>query len=189
LVHVSTDFVFDGSISRPYLEEDTTNPQGIYAQSKREGEEAVLDCCEHALVARTAWLYGGTGPDFIQKVLERARSGQPLRIVEDQIGSPTWVEDLATALAGLLDLHSFPRGILHVTNSGHCSRLELARAALELARIEAEVEALRTSDLPPGAPRPAWSVLDGTRYENLTGSAMRGWREALSLYLRSVESR
>lgn len=180
LWHLSTDFVFDGPPGTVHREGDPTSPAGVYARTKREGEVRVLERHPSSLVVRTAWLYGGSEPDFVSRVLERARRGEELRIVSDQHGSPTWVVDLAGALADLLELAGEARGILHVANAGGCSRLEEARAAVEAAGIEARIESIASGDLPPGgAPRPTCSVLDSTCFARLTGRAMRCWRAAL----------
>jgi len=179
LVHLSTDFVFRGDGRRPCREEDPTGPESVYGRSKRAGEEAVLREHPAALVLRTAWLYGGRGTDFVRKVLERARRGGDLVVVEDQVGSPTWVEDLAGAMVALLGPR--PRGILHFANAGECSRFAFAAAVLEEAGVPARIRPCRSSDLPGGAPRPAYAPLDTSRYEALLGAAPRGWREALRL--------
>lgn len=185
LLHLSTDFVFSGEPGRPWREDDPTCPAGAYARSKEEGEREVLGVYPAALVVRAAWIYGGRGPDFVGKILERARSGARLRVVEDQVGSPTWVSDLAGALAAIGFLDPPPAGILHVANAGACSRLDLARAALEEAGLRAPVEAIRSADLPPGsAPRPCWTVLDTSRHARLAGTALRPWREALHACLQ-----
>jgi dTDP-4-dehydrorhamnose reductase len=187
LIQISTDFVFRGDGSRPCREDDPTDPRGVYAVTKRAGETAVLEALPSALVVRTAWLYGGPGNDFVRAVLARAREGKPLRVVRDQVGSPTLVDDLAGALVWILALGERPAGYLHVANAGSCSRLEQARAAVEAAGLAVAVEGIDTSDLPAGgAPRPSYSVLDCSLYDRLTGCSMRPWREALEGWVRAL---
>jgi len=181
LLHVSTDFVFRGDLRRAYREDDAPGPLSAYGRTKRAGEAAVLRAHPGALVLRTAWLYGGGGPDFVRKVLARARSGAPLSVVEDQVGSPTWARDLAEAMVGLLAPR--PAGILHFANAGACSRYELAAAALEEAGVRAALRPCRTADLPPCAPRPPFAPLEASRYAALSGSPPRGWRAALRAFL------
>jgi len=189
LLQLSTDFVFGGEGRRPHREDDPPDPRGVYARTKWEGEGAVAQACPSALVVRTAWLYGGRGADFVAWVLDAARAGLPLRVVRDQVGSPTLVGDLAVALTRLATLRPRPSGLLHVANAGCCSRLELARAALRAAGVEAAVEGIPTSALPPGAPRPAYSALDCGRFRRLTGSALRPWEEALEAHLADPGAR
>lgn len=185
LIHISTDFVFDGLERRPYREEDATHPISRYGRSKLEGELAVAAGTADHLILRVSWLYGPYGRNFISAVLDAARAGKPLRIVDDQIGTPTYTADLARAIRGLLEIEH--RGLLHFANSGECSRLEFATAALRMAGLgSVPVEPIRSDQLDRPARRPARSSLDTSRYSELTGERPRGWEETLRDYLAAV---
>jgi dTDP-4-dehydrorhamnose reductase len=182
LVHFSTDYVFDGSADRPYREDDCPRPLGAYGVSKLTGEQLVATAGDEHLVIRTSGLLGRGGSEqkggsFADRVLARARSGQPLRVVADQTFAPTCARDLAAAAIALVG--AGVRGLAHVTNSGSCTWNELAVATLELAGVDAEVEPIRTTDLALPARRPPYSVLDTGRYEGLGLPPLRHWREAL----------
>jgi dTDP-4-dehydrorhamnose reductase len=182
LVHVSSDYVFDGTATRPYREDDCPRPLGVYGVSKLTGELLVAASgCEH-LIIRTSGLLGRGGSEqkggsFVARILAQARTGQPLRVVADQVFAPTDARDLAAAAIGLV--RAGARGLVHVTNAGTCSWHELAIAALELAGLEGPVEPIRAADLNLAARRPAYSVLDTSRYLSLGLPPMRPWREAL----------
>lgn len=183
VVQISTDFVFDGRAGRPYVEDDVTAPLQAYGLSKLEGERRVAVAAPDHLIVRTAWLYGEHGDHFVGRVLDRARRGEPLRVVEDQRGSPTLVDDLADGIASLL--RTDHRGIVHVVNTGSASRFEQARAALAAAGLLERVplQATRTVVPPGGTARPADSTLDTTLFTRLTGAVPRPWKEALEDYL------
>jgi len=190
LVHFSTDFVFDGQGKRPYRSDDPVGPVSAYGRSKLLGEQKLQ---EHApdkwLILRTAWLYGRNGPNFPRTIVERGKAGQPLKVVDDQIGSPTYTEDLAAATLELIELGK--NGIWHLSNSGQTSWFEFARAALEEFGVKAEVAPTTTAQWlairPKQARRPAYSVLDVSPFEKATGHPMRPWREALRDYARAVK--
>ena len=182
LIHVSTDFVFDGRLSRPYQESDPPAPLSAYAKGKLEGEELVAAAHAGALVARTAWLFGPHRTDFVQKMLARAGQGQRLRIVQDQVGSPSYTLDVAAALLELSRRQV--SGLVHVVNNGRASRLELVRQGLALMGLDPELAAgIPSSQLPLPAARPAWSVLDGRRLARLRGGPMPTWLDGLRRFL------
>ena len=183
-VHVSTDYVFDGRKQEPYREDDTAAPLQVYGLSKLEGERAVLRANPAALVARTSTLYGRGrrgGSNFVDAVLARARASKALEVVRPPVSSPTYAGDLAAALLALMDAQA--TGVVHVVNSGACSRFELAAEAIRLVGLESRV---RLDERPPtgdGPERPVYSVLDTSRYSEISGRKMRPWREALREYL------
>jgi dTDP-4-dehydrorhamnose reductase len=182
LVHVSTDYVFDGTQDRPYAEDDRPRPLSAYGLSKRAGELAVSSSPGPTLVVRTSGVFGrggsrGKGGSFVERILERARSGAPLRVVDDQTFSPTYAPDLAEALIALA--RGGHRGLLHVANAGECTRHRLAVAALEAAGVPAAVERIRTDDLGAPARRPRYSVLSTRRYAALGLPPLRPWEDAL----------
>jgi dTDP-4-dehydrorhamnose reductase len=183
LVHVSTDYVFDGALSRPYVEDDPAQPLSVYGASKLAGEGHVLASGAEALVVRTSGVLGRGGSaqkggSFVDRILAQARAGKPLRVVADQVFAPTLARDLAMALVELVRLRA--RGLYHVTNQGSCSWHELATAALAAAGLERRVEAIRAAELRLPARRPANSVLDNSRVRALGLPPLRPWREALA---------
>lgn len=179
---MSTDYVFDGTGSAPRREDDAVAPLGVYGRSKLAGELAVRGENPRAMVVRTSWLYGRGGKNFVDTILARARAGQPLAVVNDQRGGPTWTGDLADGLLALIERGG--SGTFHVTGSGECTWHELAVAACELADVPARVAPISSAELGRPAPRPAYSVLDNTRFEHVTGRRMPHWRDALGRYLR-----
>ncbi len=196
-IHVSTDYVFPGDGSRPYREDDETEPKTVYGSSKRAGEIAVLGTDPNALVVRTSWVFG-PGRNFVVAILDQAakrRSGElegPLRVVDDQSGTPTYAADLALALLELSRLgHAsgdHARGLLHLRNAGETTWFGFARAILDDAGYgDLEIEPVATSAFKTAAARPAYSVLSCERAERL-GITMRSWRESLVDYLASSDA-
>jgi len=184
MLHISTDYVFDGLKGGPYREDDPINPLGVYAKSKAEGEGRVREALpETHCIVRTQWLYGLHGRNFVEAILDQARQKNILRVVNDQHGSPTYAHDLAAALIKLCDMGA--RGTFHVTNSGQTTWHGFASAIVKRAGPDrVEVLPMSTSELNRPAPRPLFSVLDNTRYIELTGAPLRPWGEALNEYLR-----
>jgi dTDP-4-dehydrorhamnose reductase len=190
LIHYSTDFVFDGNASSPYPADAATNPLSEYGRSKLAGERAVQNNPRlQQLIIRTAWLYGPGGPNFVQTMLNLARAGKPVRVVNDQIGAPTFTNDLAEATLKLIDHGA--TGIWHVTNGGQTSWFGFAQAIFEEFGVKADLQPISSEDWkklrPNSAIRPKYSVLDIEPYAKLTGAPMRHWRDALREY-RRIES-
>jgi dTDP-4-dehydrorhamnose reductase len=187
LVHVSTDYVFDGGQGRPYSEDDCARPVNAYGASKLAGEAMVAAAgCAHLTVRTSAVLgVGGStdkGGSFVERILQKARSGGPLRVVSDQVFSPTYAPDLAAALIALVEAGA--RGLCHVTNAGECSWHELAEAAVRHANIDMPVEKIRAADLALPAARPSYSVLSNERYASFRLTPLRHWRETLQELIR-----
>jgi dTDP-4-dehydrorhamnose reductase len=184
LAYVSTDFVFDGAATTPYRPDHPVAPLSVYGASKRLGEEAVLaHGRDDGYVVRTSWVFGPGGKNFPKAILDRARSGQPLKVVTDQVGRPTLTLDLAEALLDLLRLRP-AGGIYHAANEGHGSWHDFAVGVLQAAGLgHLEVGMQRAADLKRPAPRPAWSVLDTDKLTTVRGAAMPSWRDAVSRYL------
>jgi dTDP-4-dehydrorhamnose reductase len=183
-VHYSTDFVFNGTSTRPWREDDPVNPLCAYGRSKLAGEKRVARDGAQWLIIRTAWLYGPGGPCFPMTILNAARAGKPLKVVDDQIGSPTFTYDLAEATVNLLDASA--SGIFHVVNAGQTSWHDFTAAILQEFGLNADLSRTTSADWkkqrPASATRPAYSVLDTSKYTQTTGQKMRDWREALSAY-------
>lgn len=182
LVHVSTDYVFDGRQSDPYGEESACNPLSVYGESKWEGECEVRREHPDSLIVRTSFLFGPGRPTFLDRVIATAREGGPVRAVLDWVNAPTYTNDLAAAIESLVGRGC--RGTVHVTNAGGCSKYEFAREALRLAGLDVSlVVPVRRTDLTLPAARPERTVLDLSRYVSLTGRAPRGWQDAVGAYL------
>lgn len=187
LIHVSTDYVFDGAKGAPYLETDEPHPLNVYGRTKLAGEQAVAAAHPAALIVRTSWLYGPGSTDFPSKIAALARqaltetSSPRVEIVADQVGSPTAVADLAW---GLLELYKRrARGLFHLAGRGSCSRYELAREVLAAAELRVEVVVAENVGSPTRAVRPRYSVLDCAKARAL-GVELPPWRESLRKYVR-----
>lgn len=183
LLYFSTDYVFDGTKGSPYREEDTVNPLSVYGRSKWEGEQQVRRYLDEYFVVRTSWLYGRTGRSFLQTLLTQAKTNRPLKVVDDQVGSPTWAADLARAVARLIE--KAPFGLYHVTNSGYCSWFEFAQALLtDTGLSEVPLSRISSRELNRPAPRPAYSVLDNRAWLALLDEPLPHWRQALQTFLQ-----
>jgi dTDP-4-dehydrorhamnose reductase len=181
-VHYSTDYVFDGTKGEPYLEDDPCRPINVYGESKRKGEEALVETLESHLLIRTAWLYGRQGKNFVKAILAKVKDEGTLRVVDDQVGSPTFTLDLAQATKLLLELDC--TGTYHVTNRGVCSWYEFARRILEYAQVAGiTVVPIESRELNRKAARPAYSVLSNRKFMEATKKTMRPWQVALNDYL------
>ena len=195
VVHISTDYVFNGKNHIPYTETDATDPLGVYGKSKLLGEEEVRIQCDRHLIIRTAWVYGARGHgNFVKTMLRLGAEKTKLRVVADQIGSPTWSYDLASAIAQMLFLPNLPLGTYHFTNSGVASWYDFAVAIFEEARklgFPVKIERIlpiTTADYPTPAKRPAYSVLDIQKISQVLGEYPPHWRESLRAMLNQWHS-
>jgi dTDP-4-dehydrorhamnose reductase len=165
VVYFSTDYVFDGAKGSPYVESDGTHPLSVYGRTKLAGEELVLDWV-HGTVVRTSWLFSETGRNFVRTILgaarEKAGGDEPLRVVDDQVGSPTYAGHLAAAVAEALH-DGVPPGLYHMAGGGYCSWLELAREIVQIAGLDVRVEPITSAELGRPARRPAFSALTSER--------------------------
>ncbi len=181
LVQVSTDYVFDGSAKSPYDEATTLNPISAYGQTKAEGERLALAANpDGTYIVRTAWLYGAGGPNFAKTMLRLAQSHDTVSVVTDQLGQPTWTEDLPRQIVKLLDADAAP-GVCHATNSGEASRFEFAQEIFRVAGLDPQrVVPTSSAELVRPAPRPDYAVLGHDGWGRAGISPMRNWRAALS---------
>jgi dTDP-4-dehydrorhamnose reductase len=193
MVHYSTDYVFDGTQTTPYLETDTPNPLGVYGESKLAGDEAVREAgCDH-LIFRLCWVYGARGGNFMRTMLRLAGERESLRVVSDQLGCPTWSRLIAEATAQAVGHtlraphHSSLLGTYHLAASGHTSWHGFARAIIETLpqdqRLCRSVEAIATREYPTPAKRPPYSVLDCGKLERAFGLRLPDWQSSLNLVL------
>lgn len=180
VLHMSTNYVFDGTKAGAYTEEDQPNPQSVYGESKLAGERAVREALAEHYIVRTAWLYGIHGKSFPQTMLRLAQEGRPIRVVNDQRGCPTYTEHLAEALIAIITRPNY--GICHAVNSGSCTWYELACEVLRSAGVEAEVVPITTAEYPTPARRPANSVLDTSRLEQVYGISLPDWRAGVAAF-------
>ncbi|MBN1867053.1 dTDP-4-dehydrorhamnose reductase [Candidatus Sumerlaeota bacterium] len=183
-LHVSTDFVFDGRSDRPYVETDPTGPSGVYAQSKLDGEIAVMRETDRYQIVRSAWLFGPRRRNFVSVILEQLKKGLPaIRVVDDEVGSPTYTRDLAERLIDLFQLEEW--GIFHLVNEGSCSRYEQARRVAEAWQQDPDrVLPIKSHERVTSVQRPAYSVLSCAKAYSLGIRPMRHWSEAVDEYVK-----
>jgi len=186
LIHVSTDYVFEGNKKNPLVEEDKLGPKTVYGKTKLEGEKFIQDNTKKYFIIRTAWLYGIHAKNFVKTMLNLSKNNKELKVVNDQIGSPTYSYDLAKAIAELLNSDKY--GIYHVTNKGECSWYDFAKKIFELSKININVNPVSTEEFPRPAPRPHYSVLSNEKWVNAGFTPMRKYEEALSEYLSLLNS-
>ena len=183
LVHVSTDYVFDGRAARPYVESSATGPMSAYGRTKLAGERAVAQTGGSHLIVRSSWLFGSGGRNFVTTMLALGGERDGVDVVTDQVGCPTWTGHLAPALVELAARGE--RGVMHVAGSGACSWHELAAETFRQAGVACEVRETTTAGMPRPAPRPAYSVLGSERGET---PRLPAWREGLAGYLTEVRA-
>lgn len=186
LIHISTDYVFDGTNCKPYNEQDITNPVSVYGNSKLEGEKAVLELAYSAYIIRTSWLYSGFGKNFLTNITRLAQERDSLSIVADQIGTPTYAPDLARAILELIPtLKPQTKQILHYSNQGVASWYDFAYEIINLQNINCELTPIPTISYPTPASRPYYSVLDKTLVTSLLQSPIPHWKTSLTQHLAS----
>jgi dTDP-4-dehydrorhamnose reductase len=183
LIHISTDFVFDGTKNTPYNELSPTQPLGVYGQTKLDGELAVANNVAQHFIIRTSWLYSKFGKNFVKTMLHLAENREELNVIVDQLGTPTYAVDLANAIMHIISSKAKAYGIYHFSNEGVASWYDFAIAIFELGNKKMKVNAIPTSDYPTPAKRPHYSVLDKTKIKNL-GVIVPYWRESLKLYFK-----
>ena len=186
IIHFSTDYVFDGTAKHPYKEDDQCNPINAYGESKLAGERYLQSLADDYILIRTSWLYGVKGKNFVQTILEKAKTAPTLSVVDDQVGSPTYTKDLAAAVDLLISQNL--KGIFHITNRGSCSWYQFSVKILQEEGIhDIDVTPIKSDQLPRPAKRPAYSVLSMKKFIQTTGKTMQPWQLALQDYLKSIK--
>jgi len=195
MIHFSTDYVFDGEKREPYTESDVAKPIGVYGESKRTGEKLVLQTQDRHLVVRVSWVFGPDRPSFVDAMIKRAREEEQIDAIADKWSAPTYTSDIAEMLQSFFRVDA-PGGVLHFSNSGQCSWQEYAQHAIDCCHrlnipLKAKtVDALKLADMKNWvARRPVYSVLSSAKYTQLTGTAPRSWRDAVSDYIERSYSK
>ena len=184
LVHISTDYVFDGTATEPIAEDGEIGPISVYGKSKLEGEEAIQEILEKYFIIRTAWLYGVNGRNFPKTMLELAQNHSEITVVYDEVGSPTYTLDLAVGISQLIETDCY--GIYHLTNSGSCSWCEFARHIFEIAEKDVNVIPVTASEFARPAPRPTYSVLENRNWVEKGFQPLRDYKEAIKEYIELI---
>lgn len=182
VLHISTDFVFDGKLDRPYIEADPPNPINTYGKTKLAGEQLLAESgCRHCIL-RIEWTYGLAGDNFVSKLIRRAKANKALKVVDDQIGSPTATTEVAKVICKLLQKR--PQGIFHFASSGYVSRYEMAKFIFEKLSMDVNLSLCKTSDFQSAAARPLNSRFDCSKIEALLDEPIEGWQGPLESFLR-----
>ncbi len=184
MIHISTDYVFDGKSNVPYKETDQVNPVNFYGQTKLDGEYACLENNPESIIIRTSWLYSSFGKNFVKTIRRIANEGKPFKVVFDQTGTPTYAADLAQVILGIIksaedNTAKFVPGIYHYSNEGVCSWYDFALAVLEFSGIGCRIDPVETSEFPTPAKRPVYSVLNKAKIRNTFGIEIPYWRTSL----------
>lgn len=186
VIHVSTDYVFDGTSCRPYVETDKPCPASVYGRTKWAGEQALLDVCPESVILRTAWLYSEYGNNFVKTMLRLGKEREEIRVVFDQVGTPTYAGDLAKAMLTVLDAAesgAFVPGIYHFSDEGVCSWYDFTCKIMQLASLASRIVPIESKDYPSAAARPPFSVLNKGKIKATYGIAIPHWEESLKICL------
>ena len=179
LIHISTDFVFDGNSSIPYSEKDKTNPVSVYGTTKLAGEKAVLKYGREIIILRTSWLYSSYGNNFFKTILRLSKERDSLGIVFDQIGTPTYARDLAETILHIINSGNFLSGIFHYSNEGVASWYDFAKAIVEMGGLKCNIYPIETSKYPTPAKRPSFSLLNKTKIKSVYNINIPDWKKSL----------
>ncbi|WP_405294852.1 dTDP-4-dehydrorhamnose reductase [Methanobrevibacter sp.] len=185
LVHISTDYVFDGTATEPISEDGEIGPISVYGKSKLIAEEAIQEILDRYFIVRTAWLYGVNGKNFPKTMLELAESHSEISVVYDEVGTPTYTPDLAFGISQLIESDQY--GIYHLTNSGSCSWCEFARYIFEIADCDVKVIPVTASEFARPAPRPSYSVLDNKNWIEKGFKPLRSYKDAIKEYIELIK--
>ena len=185
IIHISTDYVFDGTGCAPYGTDDKTNPVSVYGKTKRAGEVAVLENANVAIVIRTAWLYGPNGNNFVKTMRRLGAEKDAINVVSDQIGSPTFVGDLADAIVKIIPQMTHENsGVYHFTNMGVCSWYDFASEIMEMSGLKCVVNPIKSREYPTRAVRPFYSVLDKSKIQKVFNVKIQHWKKGLEKCLK-----
>jgi dTDP-4-dehydrorhamnose reductase len=187
IIHISTDFVFDGNSTTPYRESDDTNPIGIYGKSKRDGELALVEANPNAIIIRTSWLYGNFGQNFYKTMIRLAQDRVEIGVVNDQFGSPTSTLDLAKAIFHTMEHKRWIPGIYHYSNQGIATWYEFAKEIFDQTSIAIKVNPITTAEYPTPASRPKFSKLDSSKWQQTFGQSIPHWKTSLTEVLKAHE--
>lgn len=185
-IHISTDYVFDGTATEPYKEDAATNPQGVYGATKLEGEKQALQLNPDSIIIRTSWVYSEFGKNFVKTMLKLMAEKEEINVVDDQVGSPTYAADLAEVILKIITLQNWQPGIYHYSNEGVISWFDFAVAIKELTGSACKVNPIPTSQYPTPAKRPAYSVLDKTKIQQAFSVDLKDWKESLAVCLSKL---
>lgn len=188
MIQISTDYVYDGFNHLPYKETDFTNPQSFYGETKLEGEEMVEEFCSNGIIIRTSWLYSSFGNNFVKTVLKYTQERDLMRVVYDQIGSPTYAADLAKVIIDNIDKMPFMSGvhIFNYSNEGVCSWYDFAKAIIEIKGIDCIIKPIETFEYPLPAKRPAYSILNKTKIKDELVMEIPYWKDSLKKCLKKL---
>ncbi len=184
VLHISTDFVFDGESDTPYIEMDAANPVSVYGASKLAGETQLIASGCKSCIIRLEWTYGTAGTNFVKKLIQAAQAGKPLKVVDDQIGAPTATTEAAGAIVSFLKLDTLPEGIFHFAAAGFVSRYEMARFMFDKLEMAVSLSPCKSSEFVTAAQRPLSSRFDCSKIENLLGQPIKPWQQPLEKYLK-----
>lgn len=185
-IHVSTDYVFDGTATCPYKEEDLTAPQSVYGQTKLEGERQALLVNPNAVIIRTSWVYSSFGKNFVKTIIRLLQDKPQISVVQDQLGSPTYAADLANAILQVASSNTWIPGIYNYSNTGIISWFQFAIEIGKLSGLTTPIKGISTAEYPTPAKRPAWSVLDTTKIVATYGVIIKDWKESLGQCMREL---
>ena len=186
VLHISTDFVFDGRLDKPYVETDETNAISVYGQTKLDGEQLLLESDAQACILRVQWTYGRAGNNFVLKMIEAAKTRDSLKVVDDQVGAPTATVEVAGAICEILSREPFAEGVYHYAASGYISRFEMAKFVFDNAGINAQVVPCKTSEFKTAAKRPLNSRFNCGKITELLENKPKNWQEPLQEFIQQL---
>ena len=186
LIHISTDYVFQGTSSTPLKENEQTNPINVYGLTKQKGEEAIISSDADAVIIRTAWVYSSYGANFVKTMIRLMTDREEISVIGDQVGSPTYAHDLAQVILEIAHSEKWAKGIYHFSNEGEISWYDFAVAIKELKNLDCHIKSITTVEYPTAAKRPSYSLLDKTKIKQTFGVAVPEWKQSLSNMLEKI---
>lgn len=186
LIHISTDFVFEGTKTTPYLETNSTNPQSIYGSTKLQGEEVIKSILEKHFIIRTSWLYSEYGNNFMKTMLKLGKEKEELSVVNDQSGTPTYAGDLAEVIMKFIENSDIPFGTYHYSNKGVTTWYEFAKEIFTESKISIKLKPITTNQYPTAAKRPKYSALDSSKIRKVLNIEISFWKKSLKIVLKKI---